>query len=80
MFLSLWIVIFAMLGAYLVGWLKFQEDEIGGNINKPMPVVCILIGMLSFAFSVNTLKIQIAKIQKILNSHFFCIFAASNNN
>ena len=51
-FLSLWIVIFAMLGAYLVGWLKFQEDEIGGNINKPMPVVCILIGMLSFAFSV----------------------------
>ena len=51
-FLSLWIVIFAMLGAYLVGWLKFQEDEIGGNINKSMPVVCILIGMLSFAFSV----------------------------
>ena len=51
-FLSLWIVIFAMLGAYLVGWLKFQEDEIGGNLHKPMPVVCILIGMLSFAFSV----------------------------
>ena len=51
-FLSLWIVIFAMLGAYLVGWLKFQEDEIGGNLNKPMPVACILIGMLSFAFSV----------------------------
>ena len=51
-FLSLWIVIFAMLGAYLVGWLKFQEDEIGGNLNKPMPVVCILVGMLSFAFSV----------------------------
>ena len=51
-FLSLWIVIFAMLGAYLVGWLKFQEDEIGGNLHKPMPVVCILAGMLSFAFSV----------------------------
>ena len=51
-FLSLWIVIFAMLGAYLVGWLKFQEDEIGGNLHKPMPVVCIQIGMLSFAFSV----------------------------
>jgi thiol:disulfide interchange protein DsbD len=51
-FLSLWIVIFAMLGAYLVGWLKFQEDEIGGNLHKPMPVACILIGMLSFAFSV----------------------------
>ena len=28
-FLSLWIVIFALLGAYLVGWLKFQVDEIG---------------------------------------------------
>ena len=51
-FLSLWIVIFAMLGAYLVGWLKFQEDEIGGNLHKPMPVVCILSGMLSFSFSV----------------------------
>ena len=51
-FLSLWIVIFSMLGAYLVGWLKFQEDEIGGNLHKPMPVVCILIGMLSLAFSV----------------------------
>ena len=51
-FLSLWIAIFAMLGAYLVGWLKFQEDEIGGNLHKPMPVACILIGMLSFAFSV----------------------------
>ena len=51
-FLSLWIVIFAMLGAYLVGWLKFQEDEIGGNLHKPMPVVCILAGMLSLAFSV----------------------------
>ena len=51
-FLSLWIVIFAMLGAYLVGCLKFQEDEIGGNLHKPMPVACILIGMLSFAFSV----------------------------
>ena len=51
-FLSLWIVIFAMLGAYLIGWLKFQEDEIGGNLHKPMPVVCILAGMLSFAFSV----------------------------
>ena len=51
-FLSLWIVIFALLGAYLVGWLKFQEDEIGGNINKPMPVLCIMGGLVSFAFAV----------------------------
>lgn len=51
-FLSLWIVIFALLGAYLVGWLKFQADEIGGNLNKPMPVVCIMGGLVSFAFAV----------------------------
>ena len=51
-FLSLWIVIFALLGAYLCGWLKFQEDEVGGDLHKPMPVICILAGMLSFAFSV----------------------------
>ncbi len=51
-FLSLWIVIFAMLGAYLVGWLKFQEDEIGGELHKPMPVLCIMGGMVSLAFAV----------------------------
>ena len=50
-FLSLWIVIFALLGAYLCGWLKFQSDEIGGNINKPMPVVCIMGGLVSLAFA-----------------------------
>ena len=50
-FLSLWIVIFAMLGAYLVGWLKFQEDEVGGP-SKPMPVLCIMGGLISFAFAV----------------------------
>jgi len=51
-FLSLWIVIFGLLGAYLCGWLKFQEDEIGGDINKPMPVVCIMGGLVSLAFAV----------------------------
>lgn len=50
-FLSLWIVIFGLLGAYLCGWLKFQSDEIGGNINKPMPVVCIMGGLASLAFA-----------------------------
>ena len=50
-FLSLWIVIFAMLGAYLVGWLKFQEDEVSGP-SKPMPVLCIMGGLISFAFAV----------------------------
>ena len=51
-FLSLWIVIFGLLGAYLCGWLKFQTDEIGGEIDKPMPVVCIMGGLLSLAFAV----------------------------
>ena len=51
-FLSLWIVIFALLGAYLLGWLKFQEDEVGGELNKPMPVLCIMGGLVSLAFAV----------------------------
>ncbi len=50
-FLSLWIVIFGMLGLYLIGKLKFQTDMIGGG-NKPMPVVCIMLGMISLAFTV----------------------------
>ena len=50
-FLSLWIVIFAFLGAYLCGWLKFPSDEINGE-SKPMPVVCIMGGLISFAFAV----------------------------
>ena len=51
-FLSIWIVIFALLGAYLVGWLKFQVDEIGGELNKPKPVLCIMGGLASLAFAV----------------------------
>ena len=51
-FLSLWIVIFGLLGAYLCGWLKFQEDELGGDTRKPMPVVCIMGGLVSLAFAV----------------------------
>ena len=71
-FLSLWIVIFALLGAYLCGWLKFQSDGIMVNgplgqrplatngtqewsmINgpRPMPVLCIMGGLISLAFAV----------------------------
>ena len=51
-FLSLWIVIFALLGAYLCGWLKFQEDEVGGDVHKPMPVICIMGGLVSLSFAV----------------------------
>ncbi len=51
-FLSLWIIIFAALGCYLVGWLKFRSDEIGGEINRPMPVPAIMLGLCSLAFAV----------------------------
>ncbi|MDE5784070.1 MAG: thioredoxin family protein [Prevotella sp.] len=51
-FISLWIIIFGLLGAYLCGWLKFQEDEIGGNLQRPMPVACIMGGLVSLAFAV----------------------------
>lgn len=51
-FLSLWIVIFAALGAYLVGWLKFRSDETGGQISRPMPVPAIMLGLCSLAFVV----------------------------
>jgi thiol:disulfide interchange protein DsbD len=51
-FLSLWIVIFFALGAYLVGWLKFQQDAIGGDLNKPMAVPAIMLGLCSMAFAI----------------------------
>lgn len=51
-FLSLWIVIFGALGCYLVGWLKFRSDEVGSEIERPMPVACIMLGLCSFAFTV----------------------------
>jgi len=51
-FLSLWIVIFGMLGLYLTGFLKFQEDAVGGEIDRPKPVLSIMLGMLSLAFAV----------------------------
>ena len=48
-FLSIWIVIFAALGLYLIGLLRFQSD---GDGRKPMPVVCIMRGLTSLALSV----------------------------
>ena len=50
-FLSLWIAIFLLLGLYLIGLLKFQSDAEGGDISKPMPVVCIMGGLVSIAFA-----------------------------
>lgn len=48
-FLSLWIVIFGLLALYLIGKLKFKSD-MGGA--EAMPVPCIMLGMVSLAFTV----------------------------
>lgn len=48
-FLALWIIIFGMLGLYLIGKLKFPSDQ--GNTDA-MPVPCIMLGMISLAFTV----------------------------
>jgi len=50
-FLCLWIVLFVMLGLYLIGKLKFQSDVVGDDIGKPMPVACVMLGIVSFAFA-----------------------------
>jgi thiol:disulfide interchange protein DsbD len=51
-FLCLWIVIFGALGLYLIGKLKFQSDWEGGEMEKPMPVACIMLGLCSIAFAI----------------------------
>ena len=51
-FLCLWIVIFGALGLYLIGKLKFQSDWEGGEMDKPMPVICIMMGLVSIAFAI----------------------------
>ena len=48
-FLSIWIVVFTALGLYLIGLMRFQSD---GEDRKPMPVPCIMLGLISLAFSV----------------------------
>ena len=47
-FLSLWIVIFGLLGAYLLGWLKFPHDEPEHRTNVPQ----FFLAMVSLAFTV----------------------------
>ena len=51
-FLCLWIVIFGALGLYLIGKLKFQSDGTGEELTKPMPVICIMGGLVSIAFAI----------------------------
>ena len=57
-FLSLWIVIFVLLGAYLIGWLRFPHDEDeydeSGNVivNHRTSVTRFFMALISFAFAI----------------------------
>lgn len=47
-FLSLWIVIFGLLGAYLMGWIKFSHDSDWPHLT----VKRFFLAIISFAFSI----------------------------
>lgn len=47
-FLSLWIVIFGLLGAYLLGWIRFPHDDEGHRTNVPQ----FFLALASLAFTV----------------------------
>lgn len=47
-FVSLWIVIFGLLGAYLLGWLKFPHDDDDRRTNVPR----FALALASLAFAV----------------------------
>ena len=57
-FLALWIVLFALLGAYLIGWIRFPHDEdewdeMGEKIiNTRTPVTRFFLAWCSFAFAI----------------------------
>ncbi len=56
-FLSLWIVIFALMGAYLIGWIRFphdedEYDEMGEVIQRPRTgVIRFFMALVAFAFA-----------------------------
>ena len=47
-FLSLWIVIFGLLGVYLLGWLKFPHDDDARRTNVPQ----FFLALITLAFTV----------------------------
>lgn len=57
-FLALWIVLFALLGAYLIGWIRFPHDEDeyddeGNVIVRPKTSVPrFFMSLVSFAFAI----------------------------
>ena len=48
-FLAIWIVIFGIMGLYLIGKVKFPHDD---QTQTAMPVPAIMLGMISLAFTV----------------------------
>lgn len=56
-FLALWIVIFALMGAYLIGWVRFphdedEYDEMGEVIQRPRTgVTRFFMALASFSFA-----------------------------
>ena len=57
-FLALWIVIFALMGAYLIGWIRFPHDEDEYNemgeiiVNPRTSVTRFFLALISFAFAI----------------------------
>ena len=47
-FLAIWIALFGLLGAYLMGWLRFPHDDSAQRTNVPQ----FFLGLLSFAFTI----------------------------
>jgi len=50
-FLSLWIVIFGLLGAYLLGWLRMPYDDVPADGVVRTSVPQLFLGMCSLAFT-----------------------------
>ena len=56
-FLCLWIVIFALMGAYLIGWIRFphdedEYDEMGAVVQRPRTSVTrFFMALAAFAFA-----------------------------
>lgn len=47
-FLSIWIAIFGLLGAYLLGWIRFPHDDEGHRTNVPQ----FFLALASLAFTI----------------------------
>ena len=47
-FLSLWIALFGLMGAYLMGWIRFPHDDAEHRTNVPQ----FFLGLISFAFTI----------------------------